>query len=430
MKQKYIPGRQLVFSFFLLIVLGSLVLSLPISLRPGITLSPVDAAFMATSSVCVTGLAAVEPGRIFSPFGQVVMALLVQLGGLGFATFSVFILVLLGQQVSYRERGAIRDTFGLAAGGQKLIQLVIFVIIFTLAIEIIGSIVFFLIFSREYSPLKSLGLAFFHSISAFNNAGFDIFGNESSLIPYHDDLPLNLMTSLLIIIGGLGFPVLRELCYLRSSGKKLSTHSRIVLSMTAALLVGGTVIFWVAGNTSFMESFFLSVTARTAGFTTVDIRSMPPAVLHGLTLLMYCGASPGSTGGGIKTTTIFALGKSAAQFFTGREPSAFRRAIPSESIRKAHAVLVLSLGSLAIAVLLMSLAEGPGVTLDRLLFEATSAFATVGLSTSLTPTLTSFSKVVLIVLMFVGRLGPLTIASGWNRHQRLTTYLEEPILIG
>ncbi|AEC02388.1 TrkH family potassium uptake protein [Parasphaerochaeta coccoides] len=420
------PGSTLLIGFLAIIVLGSILLMVPFSLKDGMKLKYVDSLFISTSSVCVTGLVTVSPGDTFTVFGRTVIALLIQTGGLGFSVFVVFFLVMLGRPVGFAERGPVREALGVSPRG--LVNLVKFVMLSALVVETIGAVGFYHVFSRMYPFWESVGYAVFHAVSSFNNAGLDIFPGFESLIPYRADVLLNIMTSALVIIGGLGFSVLREIVSWRKI-RRLSTHARIVLLTSACLLVAGTVLLRVAGVPWF-EAFFQSVSARTAGFSTIDIGAISSGALLVLNVLMFIGASPGSTGGGIKTTTFFAIIKTIQQVFTRQEPVAFKRRMSADSMRKAFMVLLLALCVVLIGSCLIAVMEGSGYSLDHIVFESISAFATVGLSMGITPALSGFSKVVLIVLMYIGRVGPLTVAGSWMIRHRQTDFIEEQILIG
>lgn len=287
----------------------------------------------------------------------------------------------------------------------------------------------FLVFVQEYPPLRALGISAFHSIAAFNNSGFDILGGLKNLIPYQSDVLLNLTTSGLIIFGGLGFLVILDIMKKRSF-RKLSLHSKVVIATTIALLVIGTLLLKATENISWLGAFFQSVSARTAGFSTYAIGEFSNAGLFTLIVLMFIGASPGSTGGGIKTSTFFVLMQQVRSLFTKKQIGAFRRSISSEILQKACTISLLSILLVCAGTFLLCIAE-PEYEFLQLLFEEVSAFGTVGLSTGITPDFSEGSKLILIFTMFAGRVGTFTLLSIWiDRPAPSVHYTEESITIG
>ncbi|MFQ9681433.1 MAG: TrkH family potassium uptake protein [Ruthenibacterium lactatiformans] len=286
-----------------------------------------------------------------------------------------------------------------------------------------------LVFVQDHPPLEAIGISIFHSIAAFNNSGFDILGGLQNLIPYQNNLLLNLTTAGLIIFGGLGFLVILDILKKRSF-RALALHSKVVIVMSAVLILLGTLLLKATENVTWLGAFFQSVSARTAGFSTYPIGSFTDAGLFVLILLMFVGASPGSTGGGIKTTTLFALLQATRSAATGRMPTAFRRTVAGEVVQKAFIVTLLSAFVVCGGTFILCLLE-PDLTFLQLLFEATSAFGTVGLSTGITPQLQPASKLIVILIMYTGRIGPLTVASLWAfRTEQHVWYSEETITIG
>lgn len=287
----------------------------------------------------------------------------------------------------------------------------------------------FLVFVQDHPPVEAIGISIFHSIAAFNNSGFDILGGLQNLIPYQNNLLLNLTTAGLIIFGGLGFLVILDILKKRSF-RALALHSKVVIVMSAVLILLGTLLLKATENVTWLGAFFQSVSARTAGFSTYPIGSFTDAGLFVLILLMFVGASPGSTGGGIKTTTLFALLQATRSAATGRMPTAFRRTVAGEVVQKAFIVTLLSAFVVCGGTFILCLLE-PDLTFLQLLFEATSAFGTVGLSTGITPQLQPASKLIVILIMYTGRIGPLTVASLWAfRTEQHVWYSEETITIG
>lgn len=415
---KQSPARIIAFGFAAVILTGAGLLMLPCSVRSGVHLSYIDALYTATSAVCVTGLCIVDTGTALAPFGQGVMALLMQIGGLGVATVGVAMFLLMGKRVNLKTRLLIREAGNLDSI-QGAVRFVKCMLLTTLVFELVGTALSFLVFVRDFPPLKALGISVFHSIAAFNNAGFDNLGlsgqigNNVSLIPYQDNVLLNLTTCGLVIFGGIGFLVIQEIRIKRFHWKKYSLHARIVLTVTAFLLVAGTLLFKLSEDMDWMTAFFHSVSARTAGFSTCSLSEFSNAGLLAMMVLMFIGASPGSTGGGVKTTTFFVLFKGIQSAATNRRERAFRYSLPREAFRKAAVIVMLAL-SLIIGSTYLLILMDPQIPFIDALFEMVSAFATVGLSTGITPALSVGSKILSICIMFIGRLGPLTVASLWH----------------
>lgn len=423
-------SQKLIMGFFLLIIIGASLLFLPISLKEGIRISPLDSLFISASALCVTGLTPVDVSATFTIFGRVVLASLIQLGGMGFAIIAVFLLILLRQNVTFSQRNLAREALNQETG-RGIVSLVKFIIVITATAEIAGAVSLSIAFAADGMPvLKAIGMGAFHSISAFNNAGFDLFGN--SLINYNDNIMVNLTISLLIIVGGIGFFVLGDIKR-KHKWKKLAFHTKIVLTVTLCLIaIGGILLKTCDPNLSFMESFFLSVSARTAGFNSVDMTLLSTPATCIVILLMFIGASPGSTGGGIKTTTFFTIIVAIRHVISNREASAFNRRILKDSIIKAFSVMTLFLFSTLICIFGMAIVEKDNISFLNIIFEAVSAIGTVGLTRGVTPTLHPISKVMLISLMFIGRLGPLTVVSSLSHQQRnpFIHCVEERVIIG
>ncbi|TAH69428.1 MAG: H(+)-transporting ATPase [Anaerolineaceae bacterium] len=426
--RKISPLRLIVLGFASVITLGAVILLLPISANDGVKVEVIDAFFTSTSAVCVTGLIAVDTYDTFNAFGQTVVALLIQIGGLGVTSIGVGIILLAGKKVSFRDRIMVKEAMGLDSM-KGIVRIVKSVLLLTLAFESIGAILSFIVFSQDYPTGRAIGISLFHSIAAFNNSGFDILGGLQNLIPYKDNILLNLTTCGLIIFGGLGFHVIKEIIT-KHSFKKLSFHSKVVLSMTGILLISGTILIKFTENITWLGAFFFSTSARTAGFSTYMLSGFTNAGLFVLIILMFMGASPGSTGGGIKTTTTFVLFKSAYSMSTNKNCVAFKRKIGSTLITKACLLTLLASTLVIIDTLFLTILE-PGYSFIQLLFETVSAFGTVGLSTGITPDLSVVSKVIIILTMFIGRLGPLTMASIWiYKPTSSVSYSEENLTIG
>lgn len=426
--KKQPPGRLIVLGFAALIVCGALLLLLPISIREGAEVSVVDALFTSTSAVCVTGLIAVDTADHFTPFGQGVVAALIQVGGLGVTSVGVGLMIATRKRVGIKSRALVKEALNVDSY-RGMVRLIKAILLMTLCFETAGAVLSYLVFCQDYTPLHALGISIFHSIAAFNNSGFDILGGGTNLIPYQSSVLLNLTTSLLIIFGGLGFLVILDLLKHRRF-QKLTLHSKAVIVTTVLLLVIGTLLLKMTEDITWMGAFFHSVSARTAGFSTYNIGDFTDAGLFVLCILMFIGASPGSTGGGIKTTTFFVMLQELRSVCTGRTVHAFRRGIASHHISKAFIISMLSMGVVCVATFLMCLLE-PGFSFIQLLFEVVSAFGTVGLSAGVTSGLGDPAKLVIILVMFTGRVGAFTLISIWARQQEpKAKYSEETIAIG
>lgn len=426
--KKVSPGRAIVLGFAMVILLGAILLMMPISVNEGVSISFIDALFTSTSAVCVTGLIAVDTADTFTIFGRTIIAMLIQIGGLGVTSVGVGFIILIGRKVSIKERTLVKEAMNLESM-KGIVKLVKSVLMMTLIFESIGAMLSFISFSKDYKAIDAIGISIFHSIAAFNNSGFDILGGLQNLIPYKNDVLLNITTCGLIIFGGLGFLVIREIIQKRSF-KKLTLHAKIVIVTTFILLIGGTILLKLTEDISWLASFFFSTSARTAGFSTYNLGEFTNAGLFTLVILMFIGASPGSTGGGIKTTTIFILIKSLYSTSTNKYCGAFKRKIPINIIWKAFNLATLAISVVCIGTFILCILE-PDYKFIQLLFEVTSAFGTVGLSTGITPNLIPISKFIIIIIMFIGRLGPMTIATIWYfRTLPDVHYSEESVIIG
>ena len=427
--KKQPTGRILALGFLAVILAGSLLLMLPVCRIDGAELRYIDSLFTATSAVCVTGLVTVDVASTFSPLGQFVVALLIQIGGLGVASAGAALFLIMGKRVSIKGRSLLKDGLNLGSGG-GIVRMLKTVLFSTLIIEGIGAFLAFLIFLPDYPLGEALGKGIFHAVSAFNNAGFDTLGDFKSLLDYSAHIPMNLLTAALIILGGIGFPVIAELREKRLRPKSLSLHSKVVIWFSFWLIVIGAIITKLIEGTSWLEALFHSVSLRTAGFSTLNLAEFTEAGLLISCFFMVVGASPGSTGGGIKTTTLFALLQGLRASATGSSEKAFHYSVPKDAFRKAATIITMVLGVIIAATVLLLLAE-PTLTLSAVLFEVCSAVGTVGLSTGITPGLGALSKAVLMAVMFIGRLGPLTIASLWHfAPEQRVQYAEGDISIG
>ena len=436
----------LALGFLAVILLGTVLLALPAASVNGQSIGLFDSLFTSTSAVCVTGLVAVDTGTTFSLFGQIVLLALIQIGGLGFMVFATMIMVMLGRKISIRGRMLIRESMN-GASLSDLGTLARLYLLLALGIELTGMIVLAFRFVPLLGWKHGLWMALFHAVSAFCNAGFDLFGNYASLTAFSKD-PLVLLTiAVLIILGGLGFSVILETLRNRQGFRNLSLHTRIVLMTTALLLLAGTVFYWLAERTNpetlagygegekLLNGFFQSVTMRTAGFNSFDLSCFRDGSKLFSSLLMMIGASPASTGGGIKTTTMAVLALLMLSVVRGEnEVNVARRRLSGDIIRRALAVAVLFLTTLLTGTLIITFIENGRFPLEDSLFEASSAMGTVGVSAIGTPNLSPAGRAVLLPMMFLGRVGPLTLAVAVAKRQGgikpVMKYPEERIMIG
>jgi trk system potassium uptake protein TrkH len=443
------PSQFLAFSFLAIIVLGGLALSLPFAAAPGRSVSVLDAFFTSVSAVCVTGLVVLDMPVDLSGFGQVVVMLLVQLGGLGYMTLSTVFAAVIGRGVTIQERLTLQEALNVQ-DMEGLVRFAGTVLKLTLAFEATGA----LILTLHWWPTQGLGPAawhgLFHAVSAFNNAGFALWSDN--LASWKSDVTVNLVITSLIIAGGLGFFVWTELLTLwRRRHVRLSVHTRLALTATAVLLAGGTIAIlaleWTNVRTlaplsygdRLLAAYFQSVTARTAGFNTIDIGAMTSPALFVLMALMFIGASPGGTGGGVKTTTFAITLAALGSTVRGSDDTVlFKRRLAPDLVAKAFFVSLIAFVALNSVAWLLLLTEGR--ELLRTLFETTSAFGTVGLSMGENGSLVSLSaffsptgKLLIMLMMFIGRTGPLTLAIAVARRGHMKArirYPEGKILIG
>ena len=442
------PARVSVAGYALFIMVGAFLLMLPISAR-GEGIGFINALFTATSAACVTGLTVMDTCNDFSVFGQAVILALFQIGGLGIMTLSTLLLIAAGIRPGMTSRTVIQDTLNLE-GNIDFRTILKDVVLFTFVIEGVGATLLLYYFLPQRSLAEAIYISIFHSISAFCNAGFALFSD--GFIKYQHAWGFNIIICLLIILGGIGFIVLSEIRRKKPVNKRgfsrLSLHSKIVLSNTFILIVSGALLITMMewGNTlslfnlpdKFLAGLFQSVTARTAGFNTLPIGDMANGALFLIIILMFIGASPGSCGGGIKTTTVACLFSLGLSRLKGIErPTIFKRSITQESVGRAASVTMVSMLVVVIGTMVALIAEtGAGGLLDRgkfieIFFEVVSAFGTVGLSTGITGSLTAFGKLVITLVMFIGRLGPLVVAMAVSRAGGPRySYAEENIMIG
>lgn len=447
-QEKNQAEKVLVAGFALLILIGAVLLSLPQATIRGRSIGFVRALFTATSATCVTGLSVVDTATTFNLFGKSIILMLIQIGGLGFMLFGTFIMVILGRRISLKNRALIRDTFN-TSSLSGVVRLSLKVVVYALTIEAIGAVILSIRFIKIYGFIRGIAYGIFHSISAFCNAGFDLIGNYQSFNAYSTD-PLVLITlSFLIVFGGLGFIVINELLEKKLSFRKFSLHSKIVLLSTAVLIVVGTILIFLTefdnkklwGDNEFnfsrqlLNSFFYSTTLRTAGFSSFNLSRLSHAGKFISLIFMFIGASPTSTGGGIKTTTAFLLALQTWHVIRGEQDlRIFRKTVASKQSNRALSIVIISFLAVSLATAVICFIERTSnIQFIDLVFETVSAIATVGLSSASTPNLSSISTLVLIPIMFIGRVGPLTLGialSNVHVSNNKIQYPEERILIG
>ncbi len=442
-ERRFQPAQVLAISFIAAILVGTLLLLLPLSTKSG-HISFVDALFTATSGVCVTGLIVQDTATYFTPFGKIVILILFQLGGLGIMTFSTLILLVAGKRISIKDRIIIQEEFH-HRSPRNVKSLIKRIFLYALLFEAAGTLSLFLRWQKEFPWDQALSHSVFHSISAFCNAGFSLFSD--SFLSYRGDIWINATLFVLIVFGGLGFLVLHETKNILSGFfqkriTRVSLHTKMVLTMTSVLIFFSFVVFLAIGWNHSLKAFSLKekmfsslfqvITPRTAGFNTLNLNSLSFAAAFLLIILMFIGASPGSTGGGVKTSTtgvIFAFLKSK---IAARESiNIFRRTLPMPSVTKAFTVVTLAVGIIFLASFILLIAH-PWASMKDVIFEVFSAFSTVGLSLGLTPKLTSLGKVVVILTMYIGRIGPLTLLYAFSRQKAFGKYeyVEESVMIG
>ena len=434
------PPQWMIIGFAAIILLGTALLATPLASANGRSIGFLNAIFTATSAVCVTGLTVVDTASTFSMFGEIVLLVLIQLGGLGFMTFGVIVAILLGKRLGLRERMLIQESTK-AAHVQGLVRLSLSIFLIAVLFEAIGSLVLTLRLLPDYGLGRAIYYGVFHSISAFNNAGFVLW--PDNMIRFAGDPVMNVAIAVLFLSGGLGFTVFVDL-YRKRRWRTLSLNSKISLVASGGLVVAGFLVVFglellnpVAYQTmTWWErawvAFFQSVTPRSSGFNSIDLTFMMTATQFFLIFLMFIGGSSGSTGGGIKVTTFVVLLVAMYSSIRGREQvHIFERRIPYDIVLRALSVIIISLGAVMFVAFLLTITE-PEQDFIALLFEATSAFCTVGLSLNLTMELSPAGKAIITATMFLGRLGPLTLAFALAQRRKETKigYAEEKILIG
>ena len=454
LKKIRLTTTQLLATGFLgIILLGGILLWLPISnTRP---ISLIDALFTAVTSVCVTGLVTVTPAVQFTLFGKIVLLILIQIGGLGIIACETAFFIIMKRRISLKERVVILEAYSMESLS-GMVAMILRILKGTICLEGIGALLYSFRFVPEFGVVKGIGYSVFHAVSAFCNAGIDILG-DSSFIPYADSVVVNFTTILLVVLSGLGFTVWQDLgqnlkkvwkkeLELRRLFKKLRLHSKIVLIMTSVLIVSGTLAFLLLeynnpgtiGDMSFgeklMSSLFHSVSTRTAGFATVPQGELTQGTMFTTCILMFIGGSPGGTAGGVKTTTIAMLILCCVSVLQNKKDvECFGRRIQADNIRTGICVVILAFVSLLAGTTLLTIFEGD-VDFIRIMYETTSAIGTVGLSADLTSQLCTASKFVIMVLMYIGRLGPITFALAFGTGRKSKNHIRQlpvqGILIG
>lgn len=410
MKKRHLTPMQVIaLGFGVIILAGTFLLMLPVSLKPDCRMPFHDALFTATSAVCVTGLVVTDTADTFSLFGQVVIAVLIQIGGLGITTIGLGFITMAGGKTRMRDKVLLREALNYPSmlGLQGLIK---WVLLTTFIVEAVGAVLSFFVFVQDFSVGHAAWVSIFHSIASFNNAGFDILGGGRGLSGYTDNIYMNIITAVLIIAGGLGFFVISDIIK-KKSIRKWSLHTKTVILMYVILITLGMFLLKITErNISWLGAFFTSVSTRTAGFSTYSIGGFSQAGLLVMMVLMMIGAAPGSTGGGIKVTTIFTIFRAVLAYPTGRSVTAFKKRISSSAVHTAFTIFVIALSVVFGCTLMLSIFE-PDMPLSSLLYESFSAYATVGLSVGITPEFCVPAKICLIATMYMGRLGSLTIVS-------------------
>ena len=446
-KRKTTTTGIIMLGFLIGALLGALLLTLPISARPGQSIGFLDALFVSTSSICVTGLSTVNIGQTFSAFGQVVLLLLIQFGGLGIVTFTTMVLWLFGRRITLADRMLIQSAYNLDTLS-GLVRLTMRILKVTLCLEGLGAVGYAIVFIPEYG-YRGIWYSIFHAVSAFCNAGIDLLGGNS-FCGYRDNVIMNLTTVFLIIVSGLGFPVYWEVARVlrprRSDGRygrKMNLQAKIVLTATLALILAGaalTLLFEYDNPATLgplgwprkaLAALFQSVTLRTAGFATIPQESFRPASCLAYLVLMFIGGSPAGTAGGVKTVTIVMLIASMLANIKGKKDvTVMNRKIADEAIRRCVAIVTFSF-SVLMALTVALLAVQRSDFLDTL-YEMTSAIATVGLSRGLTGALYPAGKLIVTLTMYLGRIGPITLALAFNSRTPADniSYADSKVIIG
>lgn len=421
-KRSVTPVQLIALGFLMMMILGTGLLLLPISQRQPGTLSVIDAAFTAVSAVSTTGLTVVDTASTFSTFGYIVLCILIQIGGLGITSIGAGLIAFSGRKLRMRDQVLVQEALNYPT--MKDVQVLIrSVLITTITVESIAAFVGYFLFHEQFDAPSALGIAIFHSVSTFNHAGFDILGGLTS---YQNHIGLQLMTTIENILGGFGFFVILDVLR-KKRFHKFSLHTKIVLTTSAFLDLTSTLLLKaIEGDSlSWINAIFMGITSRTSGLSVATVGDFSNASLLLISMLMYIGASPGSTGGGVKVTTIFVLFRTMLAYPRGEQPGAFKKRFPSGTVQQAMVICCMALGIILIIIFLLCILN-PDLPFLSLLFETVSAFSTVGLSTGITSSIEPVGKCILMTAMSSGRLGTMTVVSLWfrKRHQTILTPLE------
>ncbi|MCD3193947.1 Trk family potassium uptake protein [Clostridium botulinum C] len=439
-KKRLTPVQTLALGFFIVIMVGTMLLMLPIASKSGVITPFVDAFFTSTSAVCITGLTTLNTAGYWSYFGTTIIIILIQVGGLGFMSFTTLIALLLGKRITLKERLVMQEAMN-SFSLQGLVKLAKYILIFTFSVEGIGALFLSTKFIPRYGLLKGIYFSLFHSISAFCNAGFDLTGD--SLVPYANNTVVILTISLLIIVSGLGFAVWAEI-YNYKGVEKISTHSKVAISMTMFLVIAGWGLMYLfemknpqtiqhmSIKGKLLSSLFASVSPRTAGFYSMSLPDMTLAGKVLTMIFMFIGGCPGGTAGGVKTTTIGILLMTVICVIKNREDTQiFERTIGKNLVYKSFVIVTIAMGVVIMDTMILSFTE-TGSSLEYILYEVTSAFGTVGLTLGLTPHLSIVGKFLICATMYIGRIGPLTLvmALSSKKDKSLIKYPDGKILVG
>lgn len=440
-KKQISPSRKLILGFLLVIIVGVFLLMLPFSLKEGKSLSPLEALFTVVSAVCVTGLSVVDVAEVFSPVGDAILIAFIQIGGLGVMTFSSIVFLLAGQKMTLYTRILLKEERNANSVGE-ILNFVRLMLLTVFIIESIGAVILMHEFRKIMPYEQAVYYGIFHSISAFCNAGFSLFSNN--LENFRGNPVISLTISYLIILGGMGFAIINSfIMMIRKGVSRFTLTSKLAIQISMILTFGGAILFFLLEfsnsatlfplpwSEKIIASIFQSVTLRTAGFNTIPLSNLRSATVFMACIWMLIGASPGSTGGGIKTTTLGVILFYVIGIIRGKEHvEIFNRRLDWDVMNKALALLVVSLSYIALVILLLLVIEP--FSMEKIVFEVVSAFGTVGLTMGITPYLTVTSKLLIIVTMFIGRLGPMTIALalGEKKKKARVQYPKEDILIG
>ena len=439
--RKIHPYFQIILTFIVVILTGTICLVLPIATTSRESMGFVDALFMSTSSVCVTGLTVMNISTQLSVYGKIVMVFLMEVGGLSFITIAIFFFIVIGGKIGVSNKFLLREALN-QSSVNGITALVVKIIIISVSIQLVGAAINLIPLVKICdSFMEALGVSLFHSAASFNNAGFDILG-DSSMIPFKDNIILNTTTIVMIVIGGIGFVVIDDVVRNKRWGK-FNLHTKITIVTTFLLIVFGTLLIKATcwGDMTWLQALFTSVTSRTAGFTTYDMAGLKdhPGTYVIIIVLMVIGASSCSTGGGIKTSTFAVVMLSVFYFARGKSAKAHKRRIAKDQIFKAFVLVALVVAILIVGIFLVSINQPDltekGIGITEITFEVVSAFSTTGLSMGITSSLNNLNRVLLCFIMLSGRIGPLTVIGvinkNWlNSSKENIQYVEENVIIG